>query len=277
MRKLFVKIVASLMISSILITCSSCLSKKGDYDYSWVENTKYIAHACGEINGLVYTNSKEALEQNYEKGYRVFEVDIMQTPERKLICWHGWYDPVVFDLIPEDYQCTDVSYDDFMNMEITGGLHTMDFDQLLEFMADHPDMYVVTDTKSIYDDLNQQLFSEIVEEGEKVAPEVLDRIIPQIYYEGMLDIINECYPWKSIIYTLYLVPEGTTFDSIIKFARRRGIRVITTTPEGGLTDWFLEDLNKYDIYVYLHTFNDEAETEQWIDKGVEGFYTDSLI
>jgi len=276
MRKL--RTVALIIMCSIFaLSLSACSSPKNTYDYSWVENNKYIAHACGEINGHVYTNSREALEENYGKGYRVFEVDIMQTPERKLICWHGWDDPVVFDLIPEEYQCKRVSYEEFINMEMPDGLHTMDFDYLIRFMADHPDMYVVTDTKSIFDDLNQQLFSEIVEEAEKIAPDVLERIIPQIYYEGMLDVINEYYSWKSVIYTLYLVPEGTTFDSIVKFARKRGVRVITTTPEGGLTEDFLNDLNRYDIYVYLHTFNDEAETVPWTEKGVDGFYTDNLI
>lgn len=277
MRRLSLRAMAIILICSFATLISSCASSKREYDYSWVADNKYIAHACGEIDGYVYTNSREALEENYAKGYRVFEVDIMWTSDRKLICWHGWSDPVVFDLIPEEYQCKDVSYDEFMDMEMAGGLHTMDLAYLINFMAEHPDMYVVTDTKSIYDDLNQLLFEDIYEEAESIAPETLDRFIPQIYYEGMLDIINEIYPWKSIIYTLYLVPAGTTFDDIVKFARKSGVRVITTFPDGGLSDDFLADLNKYDIYVYLHTFNDESETVQWVDKGVEGFYTDCLI
>lgn len=277
MRRTSVRTIALILIFSIALMISACNPSKGDYDYSWVENNRYVAHACGEINGYVYTNSREALEENYAKGYRVFEVDLMWSSDRKVICWHGWYDPVVFDIIPEEYRESDVSYDDFMNMEMPGGLHTMDLEYLVSFMADHPDMYVITDTKSIYDDLNQLLFEDIYETVNSIAPETLDRIIPQIYYEGMLDIINDIYPWKSIVYTLYLVPDGTTFDDIVKFARKRGIRVITTFPDGGLSDDFLAQLSKYDIYVYLHTFNDESETVQWTDKGVDGFYTDTLI
>lgn len=40
-----------------------------------------IAHAGGGINGLSYSNSIEALDLNYDKGFRIFELDFSWTSE----------------------------------------------------------------------------------------------------------------------------------------------------------------------------------------------------
>ena len=39
---------------------------------------RYIAHAGGEVNGVKSTNSKHALDENYKKGFRIFELDIIE-------------------------------------------------------------------------------------------------------------------------------------------------------------------------------------------------------
>lgn len=49
-----------------------------------------MAHALGGIDGENYTNSKEALGSNYNKGVRLSEVDINLTADDKLVCVHGW-------------------------------------------------------------------------------------------------------------------------------------------------------------------------------------------
>ena len=49
---------------------------------------QFIAHAWGEINGEIYTNSLEALTYSYEQGAKFFELDILETVEGKLIAAH---------------------------------------------------------------------------------------------------------------------------------------------------------------------------------------------
>lgn len=39
----------------------------------------FIAHAAGEIEGRIYTNSLEAIEQAIAAGYRFIEVDLRKT------------------------------------------------------------------------------------------------------------------------------------------------------------------------------------------------------
>lgn len=274
--------VISVITAAMFITgvASSCYRVPYEYDYSWAENYQYIAHACGGIDGYTYTNSREALSYNYDLGHRVFEVDLMLSPEGELICWHGWDDPAVFSVIPEEYRYQEMSYDDFMNFEMIGGFHTMDFAYLVNFMADHPDMYVVTDTKSPEDEVSQEIFQKIVDVASQIAPETLDRIIPQIYNDGMLKVITDIYPWKSVILTLYMYPitaHGIPFDHIRRFVERNGIRVVTTFPNGGLNDEFMSDLQNDDIFIYLHTFNSQEDVDYWTERGIGGFYTDFLV
>lgn len=54
-------------------------------DYS-----RFIAHAGGKIDGRVYTNSLEALDNSYSNGFRLFELDIIQTSDGVFVAAHDW-------------------------------------------------------------------------------------------------------------------------------------------------------------------------------------------
>ncbi|MBQ8270454.1 MAG: hypothetical protein IJZ22_04515 [Bacteroidaceae bacterium] len=49
-----------------------------------------IAHAGGEVDGFVYTNSREALEQSVAAGYRNIEFDLLFTADSILVAAHSW-------------------------------------------------------------------------------------------------------------------------------------------------------------------------------------------
>ena len=66
-------------------------NNKREYQYlNTISMSDYMAHALGGINGQAYTNSKEAIENSYKKGMKLFEVDIKLTSDEKLVCVHGW-------------------------------------------------------------------------------------------------------------------------------------------------------------------------------------------
>ncbi len=49
-----------------------------------------IAHAGGEVDGRVYTNSREALEKSVSAGYRYIEFDLLFTADSVLVAAHDW-------------------------------------------------------------------------------------------------------------------------------------------------------------------------------------------
>jgi hypothetical protein len=56
----------------------------------------FVAHAGGALfedsKIYTYTNCREAVLYNYDKGYRVFEIDFNVTSDGKLAAVHSWED-----------------------------------------------------------------------------------------------------------------------------------------------------------------------------------------
>lgn len=49
-----------------------------------------IAHAGGGIDGVKYTNSKEALLQSIDTGYRLIEIDLLVSSDGEILGAHDW-------------------------------------------------------------------------------------------------------------------------------------------------------------------------------------------
>ena len=56
----------------------------------WYDENRVVIHALGTVDGLAYTNSKEALEKSFLDGDRVFECDMILTADQKLVACHDW-------------------------------------------------------------------------------------------------------------------------------------------------------------------------------------------
>ncbi|SIQ68099.1 interleukin-like EMT inducer domain-containing protein [Maribacter ulvicola] len=103
---------------------------------------RYIAHAGGEINGVKSTNSKHALDENYNKGFRNFELDIIETSDGKLVAAHDWnmwarFTDYTGSLPPTHAQ--------FMKQKIYGDYTTLDMDGINTWFKNHPEATLITD------------------------------------------------------------------------------------------------------------------------------------
>ncbi|MDE7312509.1 MAG: hypothetical protein K2N87_12950 [Eubacterium sp.] len=234
------------------------------FDYEWT-NEPYIAHALGGVDGNSYTNSREAFLENYRAGHRVFEVDLRLTKDGNLVAVHD---------LPENEHGEPMTLKEFKKYKVQGKYTSMTFRGLALLMKKYPDIYVVTDSKETEADLVAQQFSQIVETGSQVEPEILNRIIPQIYNMEMYDTIMNIYPWNSMIFTLYALGDFSERE-VVDFAYQRGIGVITTHI-GKNQSMFFHELYERDIKVYMHTFNTPEEEANLKRGGVWGIYTDFL-
>lgn len=103
---------------------------------------RYIAHAGGEINGIKSTNSQQALDASYKKGFRLFELDIIETSDGKMVAAHDWKMWSRFT----DYQGTlPPSHAEFMKHKIYGDYSTLDMSGINTWFTAHPDATLVTD------------------------------------------------------------------------------------------------------------------------------------
>ena len=225
----------------------------------------------GGVDGYCYTNSLDAFEENYAKGHRVFEVDFDLTEENVMVAAHGQKNWHHITGCSEDVPFT---IGQFLSRPIYDRYIPLDYQDVVDLMAEYPDIYIVTDNK--YSDpvhVTVQ-FSQLVLYAKQTCPEVLDRIIPQIYKEEMLDWIMEIYPFRSVIFTLYATK--WTPESVFDFCLESGVRFITMwnylmTPE------ILENWHTIGIKTAVHTENDLDAAKAFYDMGVNAIYTDFLV
>lgn len=52
----------------------------------------FIAHAGGEVEGIKYTNSREALQKSLSLGYKYVEFDLRLTSDSFIVCCHNFVD-----------------------------------------------------------------------------------------------------------------------------------------------------------------------------------------
>lgn len=106
-----------------------------------------IAHALGAIEGIVYSNSREAMISSIEKGYKYMEVDIDSTSDGIMIASHDW---ATFNLSTRHSECKDTmfSYEVFKNRKIYDKLTPITIQEVVDTLKNHPDINLVTDKVS---------------------------------------------------------------------------------------------------------------------------------
>ena len=115
--------------------------EKINYTYE-PNNNRYIAHAGGEINEVKSTNSLEALNANYKKGFRLFELDIIETSDGKLVAAHDWN---MWSRFTDFGGSLPPSHAEFKKHKIYGDYTTLDLKGINAWFKSHPDAILVTD------------------------------------------------------------------------------------------------------------------------------------
>lgn len=239
------------------------------FDYSWVEGQNLIAHAFGSIDGHDYTNSCEALALAYENGLRVIEGD-MQLLDGRVVMMHDLGTAYMQSGLNED----ELDYESFMTTKLFDEYTTMDIADVMEFMSEHTDVYFVTDSKYTSNPECANVISAMVIAAQKCDASVLDRVIVQIYNQKMLDTVMDIYPFKSVIYTLYMSEDYN--NDVISFCLRTGVGAVTAH-ESRMTEAFCQELNAAGIKAFVHTINDLGEIKGFYDMGVTCVYTDTAV
>ncbi len=111
------------------------------YDFEPNVN-RYIAHAGGEVNGIKSTNTKEALDQNYAKGFRMFELDIIETSDGHLVAAHDWN---MWSRFTDFGGTLPPTHAEFIKEKIYGDYTLLDFEGINKWFSEHPDATLVTD------------------------------------------------------------------------------------------------------------------------------------
>lgn len=233
-----------------------------------------VAHACGGIEGMDYTNSADAFERSYQEGIRVMEVDFQLTSDDRLVCVHEW-DAQMDSNHEEGYV---YSREEFMNIQVFDRFTPMSLETLFELMRTYEDVWIITDTKDTDWAMIKKDFQVLVETAEEMdSLDLLDRFVVQLYNYDMYDAVEEVYPFPSYILTLYMMgePDDTRFTEYCRFCKSRDIDFITMW-DYWVTPQLISIAQVYGMDIYVHTVNDLDDMERLRDMGVRGVYTDYL-
>ncbi len=239
-------------------------------NHQWT--TKYpplVAHAGGIIENNIYSNSLEALILNYNLGHRIFEFDFCLTSDNHLAATHDW----------NNFDNKQLHSSEWQKYKIFNKFTTLEIGNILDELMINKDMYIITDTKEKSKEKVTTQFKIIYAEAVRREKELLNRIIPQIYDEEMYSVIKKIYEFPSIIYTLYQT--SSSDEKVFNFVKdKEDIKVITMwgdRADGQTGLEFINNLNKINKLVYVHTINEPEKIRYFLNRGVHGIYTDSFL
>lgn len=246
---------------TVAITLTACNTFSDEKEIIYYD---YILHAGGVTpDGITGSNSLEALEYSYRRGYRIVELDFCFTEDGELVCVHD------FDAYYTKLCEGGVFADEFEEARFnTYGFTSLTLDHLAEWLYEHEDVIIVTDIK----ERNAAGARKIAEK----YPELLDNFCFQIYdmrdYAEVSDL-----GFEKIILTLYHMSwnEKMDTDTIVRFAKDNSLAGITFDSALALeVPDYVDRLLAAGTPLFVHTVNDKAEEERVLSLGVSGIYTD---
>ena len=251
-------------------------------DVPWYCYSQLIYHACGIVDGVAYTNSQEAMEATLSQGNRLIEVDFLFTEDGHLICGHKWKDIIPVEEeedtnkkkkkpkveIPE-IKC---DLDTFLTLKIKEKYTGLTGRNVIEYMEKYPDLYVVLDTK---EEDSKLVVSELLRLCD-YRPDIADRFVIQLFDSGLKEKMLELYPFPddNFLFTCYKF-DPLRVPEILEICRNEQIDVVTV-PYGR---WEQETIDLFlaeGIILFEHTVNLTEEMVLSLQKGIYGFYTDSV-
>jgi len=242
----------------------------------WQDGNPLVAHALGESRGKIETNAKEAFLESWGSGFRAMEVDFTYTSDGVLVARHDFEADGSYYRLEQDAKSPLVmDRNTFQSTKICFDQTPLTAVDVLSLMVEYPDVYLITDTKDTDKATVERQFKDLKQIAEAMEqPQILNRIIPQIYNEEMYDWVKEIYPFQEWIYTLYLnyYPD---YPKIAEFCEAKGIGTVTIE-NARVTKEVVDTLHAKGIKVYAHTINRYKQFEDLLALGIDGIYTDRI-
>ena len=113
---------------------------KSTEDINVLNPNHLIAHAGGAIDRHTYTNSKEALINALDNGFRYVELDLYETADSDIVCLHSLED--YWKMTSTD--CEDLDTKSFLSLQLYGKYTPMTLNDAIKIWEKRP-FYFVTD------------------------------------------------------------------------------------------------------------------------------------
>lgn len=219
---------------------------------------RFIAHAGGQIDGHTYTNSRQALEAAYRAGIRLFEFDLVNTRDGRLVAahdWAGWREAT-------GSATDEPAHAEFKSRRLFGKYETLDLDDLERWFEKHPGTFLVTDKVSDFEQLVRGF-----RHTERLIVEVFG---VDEYFDARSSGIR--YPMLSL--GAALAADGE--EAVLSFLATEPVKFAAVSRKDlRRTNGLLSAMRRRNVCVYVFTSSDPDFLEQRFDNVVYGAYTDA--
>jgi glycerophosphoryl diester phosphodiesterase len=215
-----------------------------NYERYKSDTTRFIAHAGGMIEGNTYTNSLEALNLNYDKGFRLFELDILKTKDDEYVAAHDWNH---WSEIANYEGELPVTHEEFIRHKILGKYTPLDMKRINDWFTNHVDATLVTDK---------------INEPEEFSGKFIDkkRLIMELFdietvKKGVSAQIKTSMPSQNVI-------DNLTGNKVkqLKQLGVNGIAISRTYIASNVE--FLQELKENNVRVYVYGLNQAPGTDE---------------
>jgi glycerophosphoryl diester phosphodiesterase len=223
---------------------------------------RLIVHAGGIGNHRTFTNSLEALDDSVARGYAAIEIDLSWTSDDRLVLLHDWDREYarLFDRSPGR-----LTIAEFCSMPSPHGLTHLSLDGFEDWLADHPNILIITDIK----ERNTEGLRVIAEK----YPEQFHQIVPQIYDPTSYREVRKL-GYDHVIFSLYRT--DLSDRQVIEFAVANPLFGVTMPVRRAMEGSLPSELAANGVRVFVHTVNDNATVDRLRTQGVYGVYSDWL-
>ena len=240
----------------------------------------FVAHAFGAIDGRTYTNSLEAFQRNYGRGFRVFEVDVVRLADGTALIAHDGLEANYGLNKPfKEARWSDLAGHKYLNRYTI--LRSQD---LVRLLRDHPDMYVILDSKYARLDIYRTFLRQAPERS------LRERIFPHVEDRAELTEFRTAYPLQNYMLALYHTQGKNRYpDPVVgDFTNRYRAPAVMMW----WRDWnpalslaangresrrysprFANALKNLGANAYVHSLSDPTQIQRFWDRGV-GVYSD---
>jgi|GraSoiStandDraft_4_1057263.scaffolds.fasta_scaffold94848_2 hypothetical protein len=201
----------------------------------------HVAHAGGAYRGFHYTNALEALNYNYARGARWFEMDFLTDARGDWWAVHDWSGV----------------------RPASAPFRVVKMGDVLGWFVEHPDARLITDTKGD----NRALLRKL----QSAPAELRARVHPQIYRFREYPLARSA-GFAAPIFTTYR--SAYPWWVIGRFVRRHPVLAVTVTREQARDACAALSGT---VPILTHTVNDSAEAAHLMQAGIAGIYTDELL
>jgi hypothetical protein len=243
----------------------------------------FVAHAMGAIDGHTYSNSLEAFQRNYGRGFRVFECDQVLLADGTVLVAH--------DGLEANYGLNkpfqEATWADLAGHKYLGLYTILRSQDILQLLIDHPDIYLIPDSKYS----RPEIFRTYVRQATALGRlDVLQRLMPHVADQAELNDLRVYFPLQNYVLALYHTqalnryddPEAEDFvrrnrtPAVMMWWRERDFSI--SLAANGLQgrrfrQAFADSLRAAGAVVYVHNLSDPVEIQRFWDLGI-GVYSD---